>query len=214
MTQKPRPEPEWLVWAREIQAVAQSGLTFTKDAYDRERYEQLRSLAARIMAAHSESDATRIEALFADQRGYATPKIDVRGAAFRDGRILMVREAADGDRWTLPGGWADVNLSAAENVAKEVVEESGFIVRVVKLVAAWDRAKQGHEPPGPFSTLKLFFLCEITGGAPRTSLETSEVGFFAADEIPPDLSTGRVLPRQIHVMFSHHADPGLPTEFE
>lgn len=207
-------EPDWLVWAREIQGIAQSGLTFTKDAYDRERYEQLRALAARMMSAGSGTDSARIETLFAEQQGYATPKIDVRGAAFRDGRILMVREAVDQDRWTLPGGWADVNLSAAENVTKEVVEESGFLVRVTKLAAAWDRTRQGHEPPGPFSTLKLFFLCDIIGGTPRVSLETSEISFFGPYEIPEDLSTGRVLRAQIARMFAHHAMPSLPTDFE
>ncbi len=207
-------EPEWLVWAREIQAAAQSGLTFTTDPYDRERYEQLRGLAARMMAAHCATPAVRIEALFAEQAGYATPKIDVRGAAFRGDRILMVREAADGDRWTLPGGWADVNLTPAENVVKEVFEESGFSSVATKLVAVWDRARQGHVPPAPFSITRLFFLCDITGGAAATSLETSEVGFFAEDEIPADLSVARILPRQIARMFAHHRNPGLPTEFE
>ena len=119
-------EPDWLVWAREIQAIAQSGLTFTRDPYDRERYAQLRALSARMMAAHCATPAARIEALFAEQQGYATPKIDVRAAAFQGDRILMVREVADGHRWTLPGGWADVNLTPAENVVKEVFEESGF----------------------------------------------------------------------------------------
>jgi ADP-ribose pyrophosphatase YjhB (NUDIX family) len=207
-------EPEWLVWAREMQGIAQSGLTFTQDHYDRDRYEQLRALAARIMAAHSGTDASRIEALFAQQQGYATPKIDVRGAAFQDGRILMVREVVDNNRWTLPGGWADVNLSAAENCAKEMVEESGFIVRVTKLAAAWDHGKQGHIPPNPFSTLKLFFLCDIIGGQATPSAETSEIGFFSEHEIPDDLSTGRVLKKHVLRMFAHHADPSLPTEFE
>src|SRR5262245_24708093 len=104
-------EPEWLVWARELQAVAQTGLTFIKDPFDRERYEAVRKIAAQIMAAHTEIDATRIEDLFTEQSGYATPKVDVRAAAFRDdGALLMVREATDG-RWSLPGGWADVNQS-------------------------------------------------------------------------------------------------------
>jgi len=207
-------EPVWLVWAREIQAIAQSGLTFTADPYDRDRYQQLRALAARMMATQCDTPLERIEALFAGQTGYATPKIDVRGAVFRDGRILLVREVSDGHRWTLPGGWADVNLSAADNVIKEVREESGFDVSVRKLVAAWDRTRQGHTPPLPFSCTRLMFLCDITGGSATTSLETSEIGFFAEDEIPEDLSIARILPRQIHVMFTHWRDPSLPTEFE
>lgn len=208
------PEPDWLAWAREVQAVAQTGLTFARDPYDRERYEALQSLAARVMAAHGGADLSYVAGLFAAQEGYATPKLDVRGAVFdAGGRILMVREVQDANRWTLPGGWADVNLTPAENVIKEVAEESGFAVRVSKLAAVWDRTRQGHEA-APFSAAKLFFLCEIIGGAPAASLETSEVAFFAEHELPADLSTGRVLPGQLRRMFEHHRTPNLPTDFE
>jgi ADP-ribose pyrophosphatase YjhB (NUDIX family) len=208
-------EPDWLVWAREIQATAQSGLAFTKDPYDIERYQALTALAARMVAARTDGSAPDLAALFGGERGYATPKLDVRGAAFdADGRVLMVREAVDQNRWTLPGGWADVNQTPAQCVAREVLEESGYVVRVVKLAACWDRAAQGHHPAGLFSITKLFFLCEITGGAPATSLETSEVGFFAEDAVPEDLSFGRVMPHQIARMFAHHRDRPLPTEFE
>lgn len=207
-------EPEWLAWAREMQAIAQSGLAFTRDPYDRERYEQLRALAARAMAAGGGADAARVAALFAAQEGYATPKIDVRGAVFNDaGEILMVREVLDGGRWTLPGGWADVNLTPAENIVKEVREESGFAVRVRKLAAVLDRTRQGHGP-SPFSAYKFFFVCEIVGGAAAPSLETSEVAFFAEDALPADLSTGRILPHQIRRMFAHWREPGLATAFE
>ncbi len=205
-------EPPWLALAREMQAIAQSGLAFTRDPYDRERYQQLRALAARAMAMGG--DPAPIEALFAAQEGYATPKIDVRAAAFdADGAILMVREVLDGGRWTLPGGWADVNLTPAENTAKEVLEESGFIVRVTKLAAVWDRTRQGHGP-SPFSACKLFFLCDIIGGSATPSLETSEVAFFAEDALPADLSTSRVLSHQVRRMFAHRRDPGLATEFD
>ncbi len=207
-------EPQWLVWARDIQALAQSGLTFTKDAYDRERYEALRDIAAHMAAVHSDTSLADISTLFAGQTGYATPKIDVRGAAFdAEDRILMVREVADAGRWTLPGGWADVNITPAENVAKEMREESGFDVRVTKCAAVWDRSRQGHERQF-FSAAKLFYLCEITGGSATPSLETSEVAFFAESEIPADLSTGRVMGHQIARMFAHHRDPSLPTEFD
>ncbi len=207
-------EPDWLTWTRELQAVAQTGLAFTKDPYDQERYQMLRALAARMMEAHTGTPASAIQALFAGETGYATPKIDVRGAAFDGrGRVLMVREVADGGRWTLPGGWADVNLTPADNVVKEMREESGFDVRVRKLAAVWDRARQGH-PPGVFSCAKVFFICDILGGAASTSLETSEVAWFAEDSLPEDLSLGRVLPAQLHRMFAHARDPALPTEFE
>jgi ADP-ribose pyrophosphatase YjhB (NUDIX family) len=208
------PEPVWLKWARELQAIAQTGLAFTRDAYDRERYEALRALAARIMAEQSGADLARIEGLFAGETGYATPKVDVRGAVFRDGRILLVRETVDDGRWTLPGGWADVNQSPSECVVREVREESGLEVSVRKLAAVYDRERHGHRPPFPFHIYKLFFICDIIGGAARTSHETSEVAFFARDELPADLSAGRVTHRQIARMFAHAQAPDLPTEFD
>ena len=207
-------EPDWLTWTRELQAIAQTGLAFVRDPYDCERYEALRALASRMMAAHTGAPARRIEDLFAGEAGYATPKVDVRGAAFdEEGRLLMVREVADGGRWTLPGGWADVNLTAAENVIKEMREESGLEVRVSKLAAVWDRTRQGHTP-GVFSCCKFFFICQVTGGAAAAGPETSEVGWFAEDRLPDDLSLGRVLPGQIRRMFAHARAPGLPTEFD
>ncbi len=144
-------QPVWLTWARELQAIAQTGLTFATDVYDRERYGAIRSLAARMMAEHSGAGPERIEALFAEQTGYATPKVDVRGAVFdREGRIVLVREVADAGRWALPGGWADVNQSPSESVLREVREESGLEVTVRKLAAVYDRDLHGHVPPLPF----------------------------------------------------------------
>jgi 8-oxo-dGTP pyrophosphatase MutT (NUDIX family) len=138
-------EPDWLEWARELQAIAQTGITFCRDPYDRERYEAIRQLAARMFAARTDAPLERIEALFAGETGYATPKVDVRAAVFDDNDcVLMVRETSDGGRWTLPGGWADVNRTAAQNVVKEALEESGFDVEPLKLGAVWDRTKQGH----------------------------------------------------------------------
>jgi ADP-ribose pyrophosphatase YjhB (NUDIX family) len=207
-------ETRWLLWAREMQALAQTGLAFTRDPYDRERYRRLRALAAEIIAQHVGVQAQTIEALFTQQAGYATPKIDVRGAVFREHRILLVRETSDGHRWTLPGGWADVNESPSESVVKEVREESGLEVRPSKLVAVWDRSKHPHTPSYPFHIWKLFFLCDIVGGEPQCGTETSEVAFFGEDELPSDLSTSRVLPLQLKRMFAHKRQPELPTELD
>ena len=208
-------EPVWLVWARELQAVAQTGLTFATNGYDRERYTAIRSLAAQIMATQSDADFGRVEALFAEQAGYATPKVDVRGAIFdENSRILLVREIADAGRWTMPGGWADVNQSPAESVIREVREEAGLEVRVRKLAAVYDRARHPHQPPHPFHVFKLFFICEVIGGTPEPGTETSEVAFFAENEIPGDLSLGRVVPHQIARMFQHARHRDLPTDFD
>jgi ADP-ribose pyrophosphatase YjhB (NUDIX family) len=208
------PDPDWLIWAREIQALAQTGLAFSSDPFDLDRYAALRRLSARIMAAHTGTDQLRIESLFAAETGYATPKVGVRAAVFDAAeRVLMVREVVDGHRWTLPGGWADVNQTPAQSVVREVFEESGYHVRPVKLAAVWDRARQA-EPETVFSVVRLFFICALTGGEPATSLETSEVGWFAETDIPVDLSLRRTLPGQISRMFAHWRDPALPTDFD
>jgi len=207
-------EPDWLTWARELQAIAQTGLTFTRDPYDRERYLTLRALSARIFHSHTDTPIDRIIELFAGETGYATPKLDVRAAVFDNvDRLLMVREIADGGRWTLPGGWADVNVTPAENAVKEAREESGYAVAITKLAAVWDRTQQGH-PGGVFSCCKMFFLCNLVGGEAATGLETSEVQWFAENDVPENLSLPRVLPQQIRRMFEHRRQPSLATDYD
>lgn len=205
-------EPLWLTIARELQAIAQTGLTFTQDRFDRLRYERLRELAAQILANGSNGNSEQVLELLRGETGYATPKIDVRGAAFVDGRVLLVRELSDG-LWTLPGGWADVNQSAAECVTREIFEESGFEARALKLAAVHDYRKAGHPQRALHYVYKMYFICEITGGLATPSNETSEVAFFARDALPP-LSLGRTLPAQIERMFEHAARPELPTDFD
>ncbi|HEV2703321.1 MAG TPA: NUDIX hydrolase [Steroidobacteraceae bacterium] len=205
-------EPRWLTISRELQAIAQTGLTFTKDAYDRQRFERIRELAATIMAEGAGARPEAVLDLFRQELGYPTPKVDVRGAAFAEGRILMVRERSDG-RWTLPGGWADVNESAAQCVVREIAEESGFECRVLKLAAVWDYSRQGHRPRHHASIYKVFFVCELTGGQARPSIETTEVGFFARNQLP-ELSGGRITTGQIAAMFEHAAQPLRPADFD
>src|SRR6202162_3584590 len=176
-------DPEWLSIARELRAIAQTGLTFTADRFDRQRYERVRELAASMLAQGSGADYGVLLGTRLEHKGYATPKVDVRGAAFADGRVLMVREISDG-KWTLPGGWADVNQTAGECVVREIAEESGFKARALKLAAAYDYQRSGHPPRHIDSIYKMFFICEITGGEARPSDETSEVSFFARNELP------------------------------
>ena len=205
-------EPNWLLWARELQAIAQTGLTFSGDRYDIERYQRLRAIAVAMLASGSGAPGERISALFEQDLGYPTPKVDVRGAGFHDERILLVREISDG-RWTLPGGWADVNQSAKECVEREIQEESGFQARALKLAAVWDYRRQGHVYSHPYSIYKLFFICELIGGAASPSLETSAVEFFQPDRLP-ELSLGRVTPAQIERMYAHRRNPELMTDFD
>jgi ADP-ribose pyrophosphatase YjhB (NUDIX family) len=206
------PEPRWLPIARELRAIAQVGLAFSAAGFDRQRYERIRELAALMLAQGSAADYESVIELLRQEKGYATPKVDVRGAAFADGRVLMVREISDG-KWTLPGGWADVNQSAAECVVREIAEESGFTARARKLAAVYDYQRSGHPPHHIDSIYKMFFICEICGGAARASDETSEVAFFPRDDLPP-LSLGRTTSAQIERMFQHHERPDLATDFD
>jgi ADP-ribose pyrophosphatase YjhB (NUDIX family) len=204
-------DPKWIEWARELQALAQSGLTYTKSPFEIERYTRVREIAIEIMAEHSDADVKQLRDIFAAEGGYATPKVDVRGVVFKDEKILLVKELRDG-RWTLPGGWADVNDSPAEATVREVYEESGYHARAIKLLACYDRSKHNHPPYG-FHIYKLFFLCELTGGQPADSAETSDAAFFRENEIP-ELSLPRVTPQQIARFFAHYRHPEWPTDFD
>jgi ADP-ribose pyrophosphatase YjhB (NUDIX family) len=204
-----------VAWIRELQAIAQTGRHFAVNPFDRARYDRLAALAAEMWAARCALPAREILDLRAADFGYATPRVDVRGAAFRDGRILLVREVSDGGRWTLPGGWADVNEPPSQSVTRELREESGFESVARKLIAVHDRDAQGHTPPHPYTVYKLFFLCEITGGEATPNDEASEIRFFGEDEIPErELSPARVNVRQLRRCFAHFRDPSLPAEFD
>ena len=203
----------WLLWARELQATAQTGLSFTDNPYDRERYEAMRALAAKMMAEVTGSEEAVVEKIVADQRGYATPKVDVRAAIFRGREVLLVSELIDGGRWTLPGGWADVNETASENAAREAREEAGLIVKVTKLAAVWDRDKSGHPRPYSFHIYKMFFLCEAVGECAKKDGETGEARWFPIDALP-ELSESRTLPWQIRRLYEHFENPSLPTDFD
>jgi len=205
-------EPTWLTIARELRAIAQNGLSFSQDPFDLQRYAQVRELAAALIAQGTQAQPERIRELLSRDVGYATPKVDVRGAAFVDGRVLLVQELSDGG-WTLPGGWADVNQTAAECVVREIAEESGFEARALKLAAVRDYRRSGHPRRQFDSIYKMLFICEITGGSARASDETSDVAFFARNALPP-LSPGRTTAAQIERMFEHWERADLPTDFD
>lgn len=205
-------EPKWLHWANRIRAIAQAGLTYTDGVFDRERYEQLQDIVAEILAEYTDADMETLHELIDGDFGYPTPKVDVRGVIFHNGKVLLVQEILDDDRWTLPGGWADIYDSPAESVEREILEESGYEARAVKLLAVYDRQKWPH-PPHPNYTYKLFFLCELTGGQARNSIETSGVGWFPVDDLP-ELSLSRVLPEQILHFFKKAQQPESPTDFD
>jgi ADP-ribose pyrophosphatase YjhB (NUDIX family) len=206
-------DPKWLQWAKELQAIAQIGLTYSSAShFDVERYSRIREIAVEIVASSSDLEHDVVLEIFGREQGYATPKVDVRGVVFRDDAILLVRETSDGG-WTLPGGWADVNQTAREVVAREVFEESGYEVAPSKLLAVFDRSRHEHTSAFPFHVYKMFIRCDLVGGAPATSYETSAVEFFAENALP-ELSTSRVTAAQIRRMFEHLRQPDLPTDLD
>jgi ADP-ribose pyrophosphatase YjhB (NUDIX family) len=217
--QERTPDPQWLAWAKQLQTIAQTGLTYVRDPYDRVRYEQVREIALEMLAAGAGLALPEARALFAAETGHATPKVDVRGVVFQGDTVLLVRERADGG-WTLPGGWADPGEAPSVATVREVYEESGYRTRAVKLLALYDRSLHGHGPH-PYHIYKVFFQCEIdesavsSGHAPDSPsyLETDGVDFFRPDALPP-LSLGRVTPRQIARFFEHARHPEWPADFD
>ena len=202
-----------LLAARELAAIAQTGTHFATDRYDQERYQRVAELAAHLLATCADVPAETVYAWSKEEFGYATPKIDVRAFILDAERVLLVREDADEGRWTLPGGWADVNESPAESVVREVEEESGYVVKPLRLLAVFDREKQGHTPPLPYHVYKLFFHCVITAGSAKKTAESSESAFFTEAGLP-DLSLGRVLPSQLRGFFEAIRSGWTETRFD
>jgi ADP-ribose pyrophosphatase YjhB (NUDIX family) len=202
----------WLDAAQRLRAIAQTGLTYSKERFDRQRYDELTAMAQAMLAALLAQTPEAIERVFALERGYPTPKVDVRTAVFSEGKILLVREWLDG-LWTMPGGWADELDSPRLAAERECLEESGFVVRVTRLVAVKDRRAHPYQPQHLGGVYKLFFLGEVIGGEARTSEETTGVGFFALGDLPP-LSLSRTLRADVEQAWAHHGDPSLPTTFD
>lgn len=195
---------DWLQIAKEIQSIAQAGLAYSNNKFDIDRYRRLRQVSVKIVNEYTDTPVEKIRDLFANEEGYQTPKVDIRGVVFRDGKILMVREALDGN-WTLPGGWADVGYSPFEIAVKEVHEEAGIKVKPLRLLAVFDKMKHNH-PPDIYHVYKLFILCRDSGQSVKPGIETTEVGWFSRDDIPP-LSALRITSEQIKIMFDYYDNP-------
>ncbi len=201
---------KWMDWAREIFSLSQSGLTYSSNEYDIERYKRLQEITAEIIANQSDITKESVLESFSMQAGYITPKVDVRGAVVRDGKILLIQERAD-DRWAMPGGWADLGNSPASVAEREVWEESGFRVEAEKVVAVLDANRV--EPFEFYHAYKIIFLCRLLDGEPRTSHETLAVDFFDLDHLPP-LSIYRTDGAMLQEVFAHVENPNRRTLFD
>ncbi|MDD7793562.1 NUDIX hydrolase N-terminal domain-containing protein [Clostridium sp. 'White wine YQ'] len=204
-------EPKWLTWAKELQLIAQAGLTYSTNKFDIERFQQIRNLSIEILSEYTEISNEKIKDLFCNEVGYQTPKVEIRGAIFKDDKILLVKESIDGC-WSMPGGWAEVNLSIKENVAKEAMEEAGVKVIPQKLIAVLERSKH-YEEPFPYGVYKAFVLCELIDGEFKKNIETEASDFFELANLP-DLSLGRNTKKQIEMCFEAHKNKDFITIFD
>lgn len=188
---------KWLEWAIELQSLAQAGLTYGKDIYDKERYGRIRDISAEMMALKTDISIEKVKDLFCNEIGYQTPKLDTRAAIIENEKILLVRE--NNGKWSLPGGWVDVNVSVKENIIKETKEEAGLDVKVDKIIAVQDRAKH-NSPDYAYGVCKIFALCTVIGGKFADNIETTDFQYFAENEIP-ELATEKNNEEQIRMCF-------------
>lgn len=195
--------PQWLEWAVELQALAQAGLYYGHDKYDFERYERIREIATEMLACQTDLPMEKIKDLFCSETGYQTPKLDTRAAIFQGEKILLVQE--NDLRWSLPGGWVDVDISVGENAVKEVREEAGLEVTADLVIAVQDRNRH-NRPLSAYGICKIFVLCSVLGGSFQPNLETVDSEYFSLDSLP-ELSTEKVTEEQIKMCFdAYHAD--------
>jgi ADP-ribose pyrophosphatase YjhB (NUDIX family) len=204
------PNTKWIDWAMELQALAQTGLTYSKDVYDIERFERIREISAEIMAQYTELDFDVVQDLFCNESGFQTPKLDSRAAIIQHNKILLVKE--NNNKWSLPGGWVDVNESVKSNIIKEVKEESGFNATPTKIIAVQDRNKH-NIPPYPYGICKIFVLCEVDDSKFVPNIETLERNFFGIDELP-ELAEEKNSLAQIQMCFKAFGDPNWMTLFD
>jgi len=203
-------QPKWIGWAREIFSLSQAGLAYSKNEFDIERYKRLQEITAEMIESESEISKELVLKSFSLQAGYATPKIDVRGAVVHEGKILLIQERTD-ERWAMPGGWADLGNAPASVAEREVWEESGYRVKTEKVVAVLDANRV--EPLEFYHAFKIIFLCRLIGGKPHISNETMAVGFFDLNKLPP-LSLFRTNEDMLKEVFAHVKDPDRRTAFD
>ena len=202
---------KWVDFAIRIQSIAQAGLQYGKDQFDKERYEALRMIAAEMLSVKTDISADKIYDLFCNETGYQTPKVDTRAAVFIDGKILLVHE--NNGTWSLPGGWCDVDQSIASNTAKEMKEETGYTVSPEKLIAVQDWRKHNMTNYA-YGVVKIFVMCKFEGGEFKKNVETTEVGFFGRDSIPEKLAVEKCTREQIMMCFEAYDHPDSQTLFE
>lgn len=194
----------WVKHAMELQSLAQSGLAYSENSYDIERFERIREISAEMISRGSGYPKEYVKAIFCNEYGYQTPKLATRAAIFDKNKILLVKE--NNGTWALPGGWVDVYESLTSNTVKEVKEEAGLEVAPVKLIALHDR-NQHNIPKYAHGVSIAFFHCKTIGGEFQKNIETIDSRYFKMDELP-HLAEEKNTAEQIKMCFeaSRHKD--------
>jgi ADP-ribose pyrophosphatase YjhB (NUDIX family) len=201
----------WLDCSKKLEAIAKTGIFYSSNPYETERFEQIASIANDLISHYSNSEPQKVEMLYNMENGYVTPKTDIRSVVIKNKQILMVKEKADG-KWTIPGGWADIGYTPFEVAVKETFEEAGLNVKPVRVLAIMDKKCHPH-PPSPFYSYKIFILCKIEGGVLQPGTETLEAKFFNITDLPP-LSEERLTIDQLKIVIERAENPDILTYCE
>lgn len=200
----------WLSWAVELQALSQSGLNYSENVFQKERFERIREISAEILSYKTDIPLEKVKELFCCETGYQTPKVSTRACIIKDNKILLVKEK--NGLWSLPGGWCDVTESVGSNTIKEVWEEAGMKVRADRILMIQDRNRH-NQPITPYGHIKFFVDCTYISGDFIPNPETTACEFFSPQDLPP-LDLRKTTPQQIEECIRLHNDSSKPTVFD
>ncbi|MEL0445969.1 NUDIX hydrolase [Streptococcus pneumoniae] len=187
---------DFVKYLQRMIALTDTGLTFTKDPFDRERYEDLRGLLSEMLNQASDLDAEELAEVLKPTSAYATPLMDVRAWIVEDEKICLVRGQGEND-WALPGGFGEVGYSPTENILKEIEEETGFEAKVERLLAVFDTNRFQLQSK---QYAKFVFECKLLDGQFQKNQEIADLQFFAIDQLP-NLSEKRITKEQIEILW-------------
>ncbi|SDL30236.1 NUDIX hydrolase [Halarsenatibacter silvermanii] len=204
--------PGWLSYARRLQTIAQAGLTYSENKYDRERFKEIQKIGAEILREYSSLEKEKAEDLLESEIGYPTPRVDVRAAIFRKGDILMVKEKIN-DRWSLPGGWADIEWSLKENLIKEAHEEAGVEINPRRIIGVFDRGTKDEEALSFYGIYKIFVECDFISMDFQENIETSTAKFYGRDDLP-NISKERNTEEEIKLCFEARNKENFEAKFD
>jgi len=201
--------------SKRIKAIADIGLLYTSDDFDKERYHELKLIGEKLLSRELDTTPENVKSFFDECIDYPTPKVDVRVLVLNDEeQILMVQEKND-EKWSLPGGWADIGKTPSEVAIGEVLEETGLKITCKCLSGVFDKRMHAH-PPQPYYVYKMIFYGELISpdeNVLKPAFDVLDVSWFDVGGLP-SLSTDRILSSQIEVIYKNIMDQNFTTIFD